>query len=51
MPAVTQRFFIEPSFHFVTLRVVRFVIEIIDSMQFVVASVIIGLIIISQNGQ
>ncbi len=39
MPAATQRFFMEPSFHFVTLRVVRLAIEIIDSMQLVVVSV------------
>ena len=39
MPAAIQRFFIEPSFHLVTRRVVRLAIEIIDSMQFVVVRV------------
>ena len=40
MPAATQRFFIEPSFHFVTLPVVRRVMEIIDSMQLVLVRVL-----------
>ena len=40
MPAAIQRFFIEPSFHLVTRLVVRLAIEIIDSMQLVVVSVL-----------
>ena len=40
MPAATQRFFIEPSFQRVTRAVVRRAIEIIDSMQLVLVSVL-----------
>jgi hypothetical protein len=40
MPAAIQRFFIEPSFHVVTRRLVHLAIEIIDWMQLVLVSVL-----------